>query len=63
MPLARMIHVREIDFHHDGIHHEEQRNGDRDGDHGRVIHMNGDAVQRLGDAGSDFPEDDAARDA
>ena len=45
--LARLEHRGEIDLHHDGIHHEEQADRDRDGDHRRAVDEDGHPIQRL----------------
>ena len=43
--FAGLDHLAEIDFDHDGIHHEKQTDGNRDRDHRRFIHINGHTVQ------------------
>lgn len=52
---AGLHHAREINFHHDGIHHEEQADGDGDGNHGGAVHKDGHAIQGSGQVRRNFP--------
>ena len=61
--LARLDHLGEVDLHHDGVHHEEQADGDGDGDHRRAVDVDRQAVEGLRDARGHLAQQDPAHDA
>jgi hypothetical protein len=46
----------EVNLHHDGIHHEEKTQGNRDGDDWRVIYKNGHTIECSGDIRGNLSE-------
>ena len=61
--FAGLDHLAEVDFDHDGIHHEKQADGNGDGHHRRPLDADGQAVKVLGYARGDFTQQDAGDNA
>ena len=56
---ACLDHFAKVDLHHDWIHHEKEANGDGDGNHRGVIHVDRHPVERLREVGCEFAESNA----